>query len=120
MNTQMAIEAMSALAQEHRMNVFRLLVKEGPAGLSAGVIASRLDISPSSLSFHIAQLERAGLVSSRRDARHINYAVHIAGMRALLDFLTDDCCNGEPELCSGLAEVANSTTETGSVIDEQR
>lgn len=103
MDTRNAIEALSALAQEHRLDVFRLLVKEGPSGLSAGVIASRLKISPSSLPFHISQMERAGLVSSRRDSRNINYTVNIKGMRDLLEFLTEDCCNGEPELCGGLA-----------------
>lgn len=105
MDTKTAITAMSALAQEHRMEVFRLLVKEGPSGLSAGELAAKLEISPSSLSFHIAQLERAHLVSSRRESRHINYAVDFDGMRDLLDFLTEDCCNGEPALCSSLAAV---------------
>jgi len=118
MHTKEAIEAMSALAQEHRMEVFRLLVKEGPAGLPAGVIASRLKISPSSLSFHIAQLERAGLVSSRRDSRHINYAVDIEGMRDLLEFLTEDCCNGQPELCGGLAAVTTCDATSEEVRDE--
>ena len=118
MDTGKAIEAMSALAQAHRLDVFRLLVKEGPAGLSAGTIAARLQISPSSLSFHIAQLERAGLVSSRRDSRNINYAVDIGGMRALLDFLTEDCCNGKPELCGGLAAAAKCDAMMGGVGDD--
>jgi DNA-binding transcriptional ArsR family regulator len=113
MDTRNAIEAMSALAQEHRMDMFRLLVKEGPSGLSAGAIASRLQISPSSLSFHIAQLERAGLVFSRRASRQINYAVDINGMRALREFLTEDCCNGEPELCSSLAAAAKCDAGAG-------
>jgi DNA-binding transcriptional ArsR family regulator len=117
MDTSKAIEAMSALAQVHRMNIFRLLVKEGPAGQSAGMIASRLQISPSCLSFHIAQLERAGLVSSRRDSRNINYTVDIEGMRALLDFLTEDCCNGQPELCGGLAAVMKCDATTGGFRD---
>lgn len=114
METRTAIDAMSALAQRHRMDVFRLLVKEGPAGLPAGEIAARLQISPSSLSFHIAQLERAGLVSSRRDSRKIHYAVDIKGMRDLLDFLTEDCCNGKPELCGGLAAVTRCAAPKGA------
>ena len=118
MDTRDAIEAMSALAQEHRMEVFRLLVKEGPSGLPAGVIAARLRISPSSLSFHIAQLARAGLVSSRRDSRNINYAADFRGMRDLLDFLTEDCCNGEPELCGGLAAATKCDAATGELSDE--
>lgn len=118
MDTGKAIAAMGALAQQHRMRIFRLLVKEGPAGLSAGVIAARLHISPSSLSFHIGQLERAGLVSSRRDSRNINYAIDVGGMRALLDFLTEDCCNGRPELCGGLAAVTRCDAPIEGVRDE--
>ena len=95
------------------MNIFSLLVKEGPSGQSAGAIASMLQISPSCLSFHIAQLERAGLVSSRRNSRNINYTVDIEGMRALLDFLTEDCCNGQPELCGQLPAVMKRDGTTG-------
>ena len=95
------------------MEVFRLLVTKSPSGLSAGTIASKLQISLSSLSFHIAQLERAGLVSSRRSSRNINYAVDCEGMRDLLDFLTEDCCNGKPELCGRLAAVTNCDVPTG-------
>jgi DNA-binding transcriptional ArsR family regulator len=118
MESQTAIEAMNALAQEHRLAVYRLLVKEGPSGLSAGVIAARLEISPSSLSFHIAQLERAGLVSSRRDSRNIRYAVDFKGMRDLLDFLTEDCCNGDPELCGNLAAVTKCDAKVGGTAGD--
>lgn len=97
-----AVAAMGALAHAYRMEIFRLLVKEGPAGRPAGEISSVLDMSPSTFSFHISQLERAGLVRSRRASRQIFYSVDVEGMRDLLRFLTEDCCNGQPELCGDL------------------
>ena len=94
-----AIEALAALAHDHRMTVFRLLVRAGPHGLAAGEIAERLGTPPSSLSFHLAQLTRAGLLRSRRESRHVFYAVDYPAMRGLLGFLMEDCCAGLPELC---------------------
>jgi DNA-binding transcriptional ArsR family regulator len=94
-----AVRALSALAHDHRLRSFRMLVRAGPDGLAAGDIAQRLGIAPSSLSFHLAQLESAGLVSSRRAQRHIYYALDVEVTRELLGFLIDDCCNGRPELC---------------------
>ena len=102
MDDQNAVAALSALAQEHRLKIFRVLVKEGPSGLAAGEIARRLGLAPSALSFHLAQLERAGLLRSWRVKRHIFYAVEIGGMRRLLGFLTEDCCLGKPEICAAL------------------
>ena len=99
MKNATAISALSALAQEHRLQVFRMLVKEGPPGLSAGEIAARIGVAPSAMSFHLAHLERAGLLRSWRVKRHIFYAVEVNGMRSLLAFLTEDCCGGQPELC---------------------
>jgi ArsR family transcriptional regulator len=99
METRPATEAFAALAQEHRLAVFRLLVREGPNGLSAGDIAERIAIPPSTLSHHLAHLERAGLLRSRRIERRIFYAVDIEGTRRLVAFLTEDCCQGHPELC---------------------
>ena len=99
MEGRIAIEVLAGLAQEHRLRVFRLLMREGPDGLPAGQIAQRLDIPPSTLSAHLAQLERAGLLSSRRDQRRIIYAVDLDGIRRLLAFLIEDCCQGRPELC---------------------
>ncbi len=99
MNDRKAILVLSALAQEHRLRVFRLLVGHVPDGLPAGEIASRLKIAPSALSFHLSHLERAGLIRAARDGRTINYAVKVEGMRRLLDFLSEDCCGGRPELC---------------------
>ena len=95
-----AIEALSALAQEHRLGVFRLLVRRGPSGLAAGEIAALLGLRPSTLSHHLAHLERAGLLRSWRRERQIFYAANVDGMRRLVSFLTEDCCQGHPELCS--------------------
>ena len=103
MDDEGAIVALSALAQGHRLAVFRLLVKRGPSGLAAGEIGRRVGLSPSSLSFHLAHLERAGLVRSWRVQRNIFYSVEIEGVRRLLAFLTADCCDGRPEICGGLA-----------------
>ena len=99
MNQREAIEALAGLAQEHRLRVFRLLVREAPDGLPAGQIAERLGIPASTMSSHLAQLERAGLLRSRRDQRRIIYAVEVEGIRRLLAFLIEDCCQGHPEIC---------------------
>lgn len=102
MDLNQVVLALSALAQETRLAVFRLLVKEGPGGLPAGKVAARLGVTPATLSFHLAQLERAGLLSSQRHSRQIVYRVDLDGTRRLLAFLTEDCCQGRPELCAGL------------------
>jgi DNA-binding transcriptional ArsR family regulator len=105
MHTSDALQALAALSHATRLEVFRLLVRQGAIGLPAGQIAERLDVSPSTLSPHLAQLERAGLATSWRDERRIFYAVNIEGMRGLLAFLTEDCCGGHPEIC-GYAQEA--------------
>ena len=110
MDEQHATGALAALAQPTRLAVFRLLVREGPAGLPAGEVAARLEVQPATLSFHLAQLERAGLLASRRQGRQILYAADFAAMRALVGFLLDDCCHGRPEICAGLGKVAGKAT----------
>ena len=100
-----AIRALGALAHEHRLSAFRLLIAEGPNGLAAGQIAERLGVPPSTLSFHLSQLALAGLVTARRDSRHVIYAADIEGTRRVLSFLTEDCCNGNPDICAGLTTV---------------
>jgi DNA-binding transcriptional ArsR family regulator len=100
-----ALAALSALAHEHRLQVFRLLVRHSPEGLAAGDIAAHMQLPPSSLSFHLGSLERAGLIASRREQRHIIYTADLGGMRGLLSFLTEDCCNGDPEVCAELVPV---------------
>lgn len=99
MNTKQAIDALGALAQETRLEVFRLLVSAGPQGLPAGEIAETLGAPASTLSFHLAYLNRAGLVVSRRESRSIIYSADFAGMNGLVDFLTQDCCKGQPGAC---------------------
>jgi ArsR family transcriptional regulator, arsenate/arsenite/antimonite-responsive transcriptional repressor len=99
METKKVVGALAALAQEHRLSVFRLLVREGPSGLSAGDISARVAVAPSTLSHHLGQLEQAGLLRSWRVERRIFYAVDIEGTRRLLAFLTEDCCQGRPEIC---------------------
>jgi DNA-binding transcriptional ArsR family regulator len=99
MEEKAAVEALAALAQEHRLKVFRRLVREGTAGMTAGAIAEWLGVPASSLSFHLAHLERAGLIRSWRVARNIYYALDIEGARRLLGFLTEECCQGHPEIC---------------------
>ena len=102
MEMKNAIDALSALAHDTRLTVFRLLVRTGPDGLSAGEIASDAGIAASTLSHHLAQLERAGLLRSRRVQRQIFYAADYEGMRRLLAFLAEDCCQGRPEFCGDL------------------
>ena len=114
MDTDTAVHTISALAHGHRLAAFRLLVRQGPSGLAAGEIAAELDISPSALSFHLAHLERAGLLRTWRRGRQCRYAVEIEGMRQLLAFLTEDCCNGHPEICAGLAAPAAPPSESAS------
>ena len=100
MKIKTAVTALAALAQESRMNVFRLLVKSGSEGLPAGVIAERLGIPPATLSFHLKELVTGGLIESRREGRSMIYALRIEGIRVLMGFLTADCCQGRPELCT--------------------
>ena len=102
MGLEEAIRALSALAQDTRLAVFRMMIREGPHGLPAGTIAARLRVPSATLSFHLAQLERAHLLTSRRLRRQIFYAADFAGTRRLLTFLTEDCCGGRPEICAGV------------------
>lgn len=89
-----AIDALAALAQEHRLAVFRLLVQIGPRGLAAGAIADALGLPNSSLSFHLAQLQAACLIEQRRDGRSLIYTADYAAMDRLIAFLTENCCAG--------------------------
>ena len=94
MESSSAVAALSALAQENRLDVFRLLVQTGPGGMAAGDVAERLEIPPATLSFHLAQLRQAGLLSMRRDGRSLIYSANYDGMNALMAFLTENCCRG--------------------------
>jgi ArsR family transcriptional regulator len=97
-----ALTALSALAQESRLKVFRLVVRCGPDGMSAGDIARALKVPANTMSSHLAILTRAGLVSSRKQGRSIIYAVDFDGTRKLLSFLVEDCCGGKPDVCRPL------------------
>lgn len=97
MEIERARAALAALAQETRLRAFRVLVRAGPAGLPAGRLAGRLEVPAATLSFHLGQLARAGLVRARRESRSIVYAADYPGMQALLRFLTEQCCAGENE-----------------------
>ena len=99
-----AVAALSALAHESRLAVFRLLVRAGPQGLPAGEIARAIGALPNTLSTHLAILAQAGLIRPRREGRSILYSADYDGMRALLGFLVEDCCQGRPEICASLAE----------------
>ena len=92
MDQNKAVAALGALAQDTRLGLFRLLVTAGPAGLSAGTIAERLGVAPSSLSFHLQQLLHAGLVTQRRLSRQLIYAAEYGAMNQLLAYLTENCC----------------------------
>lgn len=100
MDTKQAVEALSALAQDTRLSIYRLLVQRGPAGMGAGAIAGALDIPASSLSFHLAHLSRAGLLTQRRESRSLIYAVDFAGMNALMGYLTENCCGSDTTACA--------------------
>ncbi len=94
MEAEYVIRALGALAQEHRLAVFRLLVQAGPEGLPAGALAEKVGVPASSMSFHLAQLANARLVSQRRQSRSIIYAADYAAMNGLMAYLTENCCAG--------------------------
>lgn len=104
METKAAVTALSALAQESRLAMFRLLVIAGPDGIPAGEIGAELSIPPATLSFHLKELVHAGLIESRRDGRSIRYSLCVSVMRELLQFLMKDCCKGREELCGVAVE----------------
>jgi ArsR family transcriptional regulator, arsenate/arsenite/antimonite-responsive transcriptional repressor len=89
------IDALSALAHDTRLKVFRLLVEAGPEGLAAGAIGERLDLPPATLSFHLAHLARAGLARGRQDGRFVIYSADFESMNELVGFLTENCCGGQ-------------------------
>lgn len=99
MNEKQAVKALSALAQETRLEIFRLLVEKGPEGLPAGEIGGSLEVAPATLSFHLKELEQGGLLTSRRVSRKIFYATNYEGMGELMNFLSEDCCKGYPRAC---------------------
>lgn len=105
MDERQALAGFGALSQETRLQMVRLLVQAGPEGVSAGALANAVAVSASNVSFHLRDLERAGLVRSRRVARSIVYSADYGALAGLVQFLMQDCCCGRPEIC-GAAEAA--------------
>src|SRR5271167_932975 len=112
MKKSAVIEALGALAQETRLDIFRLLVQRGPEGVPAGEIGARLAQPSPTLSFHLNQLRFAGLVTSRRESRSIIYRANFKAMNDLLGYLTENCCGGRPELCSPTAAIRCGSSES--------
>lgn len=103
MKKDQAVSALAALAQDNRLDVFRLLVQAGPEGMPAGRVAEALDLAPNTLTFHFDRLRDAGLVTVRRDGRSMIYAARFETMNGLLAFLTENCCQGAAQACAPAA-----------------
>jgi DNA-binding transcriptional ArsR family regulator len=97
--TAAVIDALAALAHEYRLAIYRLLVEQGPSGLAAGAIGERVGLQPSSLTFHLQALQRAGLISQQRASRQLIYSADYAVMSGLVGYLTDNCCAVEGVAC---------------------
>lgn len=100
MTESQALSSFAALSQETRLRIVRLLVRAGAKGVPAGEIAERMSVSPSNMSFHLKELEHAGMIASHREARSIIYAANYEGIAGLIRFLMEDCCSGRPEICA--------------------
>ncbi|WP_347313059.1 ArsR/SmtB family transcription factor [Defluviimonas sp. SAOS-178_SWC] len=111
MDRSKALAALSALANETRLELVRALIVGGRDGMAAGEIARHLDVSASRLSFHLAALEQAGLITSRRASRHVYYAADFGGIGGVISYLLNDCCKGHPAIsacCQQKGEVIRS------------
>jgi ArsR family transcriptional regulator len=114
MKKNAAIQALGALAQETRIDIFRILVQAGPDGLPAGAIGERIGLPSPTLSFHLNQLRFAGLATSRRESRSIIYSANYKTMSQLLAYLTENCCGGRPELCAPNSFVPAATLQSSA------
>ncbi len=103
MDIAAAVQQLSALAQETRLAVFRELVQAGPEGVNPGALAERLSVAQATLSFHLKELRHAGLIEARQDGRFLFYSANFAAMRALVDFLTENCCGLGADACAATA-----------------
>lgn len=106
METKNAVEALGALAHEYRLEIYRLLVEQGPKGLSAGTVGDAVGLAPSSLTFHLQNLHRAGLIVQRRESRSLIYSVDFDAMNELVGYLTENCCAGSGDSCATVCEPA--------------
>jgi ArsR family transcriptional regulator, arsenate/arsenite/antimonite-responsive transcriptional repressor len=118
MEKKAILSALAALSQETRLDVFRLLVQVGPEGLSAGAIAEALGVAPNTLSFHLAQLNHAGLIVQRRESRSLIYSADYGQMNALMGFLTENCC-GLPANAAACGPACAATPEAANTGHEQ-
>jgi DNA-binding transcriptional ArsR family regulator len=109
MDIKEAVDALSGLAQESRLKVFRLLIQAGTSGMAAGEIAKAVGIPKNTMSSHLAILSRANLIQARKEGRSIIYTVNFEGTRSLLSFLVQDCCQGDPSICGPLIETTLAT-----------
>src|SRR5271166_1399588 len=115
MKTPAVIEALGALAHEHRLAIYRLLVQRGPEGLPAGTIGQRIGLVPSSLTFHLQNLQRAGLITQRRESRQLIYSADFTVMNGLVGYLTENCCGeGASECCA--PSVPTSTAKRAAKV----
>jgi ArsR family transcriptional regulator len=112
MKTGRVIDAMGALAHEHRLAIYRLLVQRGPEGLPAGAIGERVGLVPSSLTFHLQNLRRAGLITQRRDSRQLFYAADFTVMNGLVGYLTENCCGNSGADCAPLCAPVSAAKST--------
>lgn len=108
MKTTVVIGALSALAHEHRLKIYRLLVEQGPEGLSAGIIGDRVGLLPSSLTFHLQNLQRAGLILQQRVSRQLIYSADFEVMNGLIGYLTENCCSASGGSCGEACEPVRS------------
>ena len=115
MKTDEVLAALSALSQRTRLDVFRYLVEAGPEGAAVGSIAEALDVAAPTLSFHLKELSHADLVTSRQEGRFIRYTANFAAMNGLVDFLTENCCRGQAELCAPSCAPKKSSTRRKKV-----
>jgi DNA-binding transcriptional ArsR family regulator len=106
------VAALAALAQEHRLEVYRILVQAGPSGMAAGEAASAVGIPPNTLSFHLDRLRHAGLVKFERQGRSLIYAARYDTMNALIGYLTENCCGGKREICKPVSRSPKRKKET--------
>lgn len=109
METNHAVVALGALAHEYRLGIYRLLVEQGPDGLPAGAIGEAVGLAPSSLTFHLQNLQRAGLIVQRRESRNLVYSVDFEVMNSLVGYLTENCCAGSGGSCATECKPASSS-----------
>ena len=115
MKTTNAVRALGALSQDTRLDVFRLLVRQGASGLAAGEIAEELGVSPATLSFHLKELAHVKLVTARQEGRFVFYAANFAVMNRLLEFLTENCCAADSAACRTAATVCATSNFPKSI-----